>query len=302
MALKGFQFVFTVLALKIIDVECKGKLAVELVEFHNKDGLDINGQCCDGVNIPTCPLEKCDHRFTICAGDQPAMNFTDDSCIYGREDFNALDNENDLYFTAGRSSLFSFDTWKGWASISVLVTDSDSDGLVPVDNLYLNFTSLIPGFNSTTDYKSTYTLLGNRANKPTRLLMKVKVYCDPHYYGDDCSVNCVSDNACDGHYTCDNKGRKVCNSGWKGDNCDIMVPGGVADCSVYQDRTEFVPSIWEGQYQCPGEPSQNFVLNVKRSSGYIALVADMTIQSVVIALSGTYASSFKILTLSRAKH
>ncbi|XP_033739234.1 delta-like protein D [Pecten maximus] len=294
---KEFTLLLVVLLLKIFDVECKGKLAVKLVDFHNKEGLDFNGQCCDGVNIPTCPLEQCDHHFTICVGDHPIVNHTDESCMYGKEDFNAHDNENEVYFTAGKASLFTFDTWKGWAYLSVLVTDSDSDGLVPVDNLYLNFTSIIPGFNSTTDYKSTYSLIGQRTQKPTEMSMKVKVYCDPHFYGDDCSINCVGGNACDGHYTCDNKGRKVCNSGWKGDNCEVMIQGDVADCSVYQDRTEFVPSLWEGQYQCPGETPQNFVLNVTRSSGNIDVVADMTIQSFVIELSGTYAASFKILTL-----
>ncbi|OWF34927.1 Delta-like protein 1 [Mizuhopecten yessoensis] len=219
---KDFTLALFVLLWNTVVIESKGKLAVQLVDFHNKQGLDINGQCCDGVNIPMCPLEQCDHHFTVCAGEHPRI------------------------------------FWQYFVSVKL-----DSD------------------------------------NCPfhARLSLKVKVYCDPHYYGDDCSINCVADNACNGHYTCDNKGRKVCNAGWKGDNCEVTIQGGPADCSVYQDRTEFVPSVWEGQYRCPGETSQSFVLNVTHSNGLITTVGDITIQSFVIPLSGTCASSFKILTL-----
>lgn len=62
------------------------------------------------------------------------------------------------------------------------------------------------------------------------------VYCDPQYYGGDCSIKCVPTNKCDGHYTCDPQGNKVCLNGWRGTDCTEQVPGSDVDCSVYTSK------------------------------------------------------------------
>ena len=44
---------------------------------------------------------------------------------------------------------------------------------------------------------------------------------------------CVPVNNCTVHYRCDASGNLNCVDGWAGINCDQMVPGGAADCAVF---------------------------------------------------------------------
>jgi hypothetical protein len=51
--------------------------------------------------------------------------------------------------------------------------------------------------------------------------VQVTAFCNNNWYDPDCTTNCVAQDACDGHYTCDpNNGAKICNRGWSGVNCD----------------------------------------------------------------------------------
>ena len=54
-----------------------------------------------------------------------------------------------------------------------------------------------------------------------RMVVELTVYCDPTFYGPDCSVQCVpQDSDGQGHYTCDEStGAKVCRPGYAGDLC-----------------------------------------------------------------------------------
>ena len=52
-----------------------------------------------------------------------------------------------------------------------------------------------------------------------RMVLKVAVYCDNNYYGDDCTVFCVNTHNCNGHFTCGDTGEKVCMDGWEGPDC-----------------------------------------------------------------------------------
>jgi len=44
------------------------------VEYSNPTGYTADGKCCDGINLPGCPIatQKCDHHFDICVTDQSA--------------------------------------------------------------------------------------------------------------------------------------------------------------------------------------------------------------------------------------
>ena len=48
---------------------------------------------------------------------------------------------------------------------------------------------------------------------------RVKVECDQTYYGYNCSTHCESRDDRHGHYSCDTKGKRICNEGWKGEYC-----------------------------------------------------------------------------------
>ena len=52
------------------------------------------------------------------------------------------------------------------------------------------------------------------------MMLKVAVYCDNNFYGNDCSVFCVATHSCDGHFTCEEgTGNKLCMDGWEGPEC-----------------------------------------------------------------------------------
>ena len=61
-------------------------------------------------------------------------------------------------------------------------------------------------------------------------------FCDNNWYGNGCEKNCVAQDSCDGHYTCDLKtGNKVCLPGFSGPKCDVPDLN-LVGCSVEQGR------------------------------------------------------------------
>ncbi|XP_064149505.1 delta-like protein 1 [Loxodonta africana] len=61
----------------------------------------------------------------------------------------------------------------------------------------------------------------------TDLKYAYRFVCDEHYYGEGCSVFCRPRDDAFGHFTCGERGEKVCNPGWKGQYCTepICLPG-----------------------------------------------------------------------------
>ncbi|XP_047715704.1 delta-like protein 1 isoform X1 [Prionailurus viverrinus] len=61
----------------------------------------------------------------------------------------------------------------------------------------------------------------------TDLKYSYRFVCDEHYYGDGCSVFCRPRDDAFGHFTCGERGEKVCDPGWKGQYCTepICLPG-----------------------------------------------------------------------------
>ena len=46
-----------------------------------------------------------------------------------------------------------------------------------------------------------------------------RVVCDRDYYGPKCLDYCKPRNDSFGHFTCDKSGRKICMTGWTGQQC-----------------------------------------------------------------------------------
>lgn len=53
----------------------------------------------------------------------------------------------------------------------------------------------------------------------TDLKYSYRFVCDEHYYGEGCSVFCRPRDDAFGHFTCRDRGEKVCNPGWRGQYC-----------------------------------------------------------------------------------
>lgn len=57
------------------------------------------------------------------------------------------------------------------------------------------------------------------SNDYADLRYSYRFVCDEHYYGEGCSVFCRPRDDAFGHFTCGERGEKVCDPGWKGQYC-----------------------------------------------------------------------------------
>lgn len=63
----------------------------------------------------------------------------------------------------------------------------------------------------------------NHFGKNARITYRIRVICDEHYYNATCTVLCKPRDDIFGHYTCGNRGQKVCMTGWTGENCETPI-------------------------------------------------------------------------------
>jgi hypothetical protein len=53
-----------------------------------------------------------------------------------------------------------------------------------------------------------------------RIIIGLKTYCRPTFYGSQCSIQCIPNDDCTSSYTCNPiTGEKICSSGWYGSEC-----------------------------------------------------------------------------------
>lgn len=95
------------------------------------------------------------------------------------------------------------------------------------------------------------------SNGRTDLKYSYRFVCDEHYYGEGCSVFCRPRDDAFGHFTCGERGEKVCNSGWKGQYCTerecLDRQGSETQVSVSRGtvlRCTWVPRQARGQEVC----------------------------------------------------
>ncbi|CAC5367068.1 unnamed protein product [Mytilus coruscus] len=285
----------------IKDTHCKGKISLKLLEYNNPTGTDAKGDCCDSpVNVPGCTIGKCDHLFRICLLDS-ILDSNTSNCLQSTEI--ATSDQNVVKFDKNQQNVqFVFDTWKGEAPIKIEVFDSNTDDKknVLIDQFLKIYNSTKAGFNQTSITAVNFNLIGTRSKNATKVSLRfsLSVYCDPQYYGSDCSIKCVPTNKCDGHYTCDHQGNKVCLTGWRGKDCTELVPGSDVDCSVYQNKTEFSTSEWEGMYSCDNKQHKYpFFLNATKPKDTLTIGATVSFSNITVQVSGTYSSWSKALAL-----
>ena len=91
----------------------------------------------------------------------------------------------------------------------MVVEDDDS---IDFDDLIDRIIVDIPN-NTTSVISQTVTGIFNRVS----LVLSYNLSCNQHYYGSDCSVNCIPHNDdINGHYTCNNiTGAIICRDGWQ---------------------------------------------------------------------------------------
>jgi hypothetical protein len=57
------------------------------------------------------------------------------------------------------------------------------------------------------------------------MIIGLKSYCGPTFYGKKCSIQCIPNDDCTSSYTCHSTtGEKICSPGWYGDECSSYHP------------------------------------------------------------------------------
>ncbi|PVD23652.1 hypothetical protein C0Q70_16925 [Pomacea canaliculata] len=139
-----------------------------------------------------------------------------------------LSGNGDVKFVSGRPNpvLFDLPTWTGSVFITLQILDLDTSASENVDKFSFWYSLQSPVRNrlaGPSDY-TNHTLIGQRKVEPTSLSVSVNVMCDRFYYSDNCSVNCVSSDDCNGHYDCDTTtGERTCLQGWGGSACSVQL-------------------------------------------------------------------------------
>jgi len=67
---------------------------------------------------------------------------------------------------------------------------------------------------------SSFFLLSKTIPFICRMIIALKTYCRPTFYGKQCSIQCIPNDDCTSSYTCDPiTGEKICSSNWYGNEC-----------------------------------------------------------------------------------
>jgi hypothetical protein len=59
---------------------------------------------------------------------------------------------------------------------------------------------------------------------------RCETVCPPNFYGQNCEINCVeSDDCVNGHWRCDQTGKRLCKPNWLGVNCNTKTVAPIVD-------------------------------------------------------------------------
>lgn len=72
------------------------------------------------------------------------------------------------------------------------------------------------------------------------LFFSVRVQCSENYFNTTCTTLCRPRDDRFGHYTCDERGNKVCRSGWTGESCEK----GLKHFKAFIFNDEFIINIF----------------------------------------------------------
>ncbi|CAF2376052.1 unnamed protein product [Rotaria sp. Silwood2] len=209
-------------------------LLVDLLQFHNPTGITTNGQCCDG-SFPSssfCPMSTSCHLNTIVCLDfinsELQTNWT--LCPLGTKSIRTKINN---------TNLFNYYSIKNLTDILPLqfelpqINDNSID--IKIFVFYDNMNMLLNYFYTTFRIDMSYSSstdgvfqqltlidLSKKQSNINQMIIGLKSYCRPTFYGKQCSIQCIPNDDCTSSYTCNLiTGQKICSSGWYGSECSM---------------------------------------------------------------------------------
>ncbi|XP_030896409.1 delta-like protein 1 isoform X2 [Leptonychotes weddellii] len=206
----------------LCQVWSSGVFELKLQEFVNKKGLLGNRNCCrGGAGPPPC---ACRTFFRVCLKHYQASVSPEPPCTYGSavtpvlgvDSFSLPDGAGaDPAFSNPIRFPFGF-TWPGTFSLIIEALHTDSPDDLTTENPERLISRLATQRHLTVGEEWSQDL---HSSGRTDLKYSYRFVCDEHYYGEGCSVFCRPRDDAFGHFTCGERGEKVCNPGWKGQYC-----------------------------------------------------------------------------------
>ncbi|OWK63159.1 Delta-like protein 1 [Lonchura striata] len=227
----GGRFLLTLAVLSVLLSRCQvgssGVFELKLQEFVNKKGLLSNRNCCRGGGPGAGGLQQCDCKtfFRVCLKHYQASVSPEPPCTYGSaitpvlgaNSFSVPDGAGgaDPAFSNPIRFPFGF-TWPGTFSLIIEALHTDSPDDLTTENPERLISRLATQRHLAVGEEWSQDL---HSSGRTDLKYSYRFVCDEHYYGEGCSVFCRPRDDAFGHFTCGERGEKVCNPGWKGQYC-----------------------------------------------------------------------------------
>uniref|UniRef100_A0A5F8GQ05 Delta-like protein n=1 Tax=Monodelphis domestica TaxID=13616 RepID=A0A5F8GQ05_MONDO len=225
-----------------LQVWSSGVFELKLQEFVNKKGLLGNRNCCRGGSgggsssaASGSGLLQCDCKtfFRVCLKHYQASVSPEPPCTYGSavtpvlgaNSFSVPDSASNADPAFSNPIRFPFGfTWPGTFSLIIEALHTDSPDDLATENPDRLISRLATQRHLTVGEEWSQDL---HTSSRTDLKYSYRFVCDEHYYGEGCSVFCRPRDDAFGHFTCGERGEKVCNPGWKGQYCTepICLPG-----------------------------------------------------------------------------
>jgi len=241
----------------LVSVSASGVFELRLDRFHNDLGHDVEGHCCRGTKTSGAASagacsETCETQFRVCLKHYQTSIDVNGPCTYGQAETHVL-GHNSFALHAGAHAHASIGyvirlpfefSWPGTFSLIVEAyhQSSNSTGKVMIMQLATQ-----RWMESSNLWKNdSYTVLGQQQS----LDYEYRVKCDDHYYGDGCANLCRPRDDKFGHYTCSERGDKVCLSGWSGEYCTkaMCLPGCHDEHGFCNDPNECLCKLgWQGK-------------------------------------------------------
>ncbi|VDP13161.1 unnamed protein product [Soboliphyme baturini] len=228
------------LVMQMRTVSSSGVLEFQLVSFENVRGVDVRGRCClqpspdrqQSENFSRRCAKSCRLLLRVCLKEYQSEVKAEPPCTYGSRMVNVQQFGNRIDFPTLKSGTLSVIV-EAWHNVSGPTNSSQfeaaSDGVSSSSSSPTTTTERNVDKQLMFQYAQGQVLPAGTTWKEERqedehgaIQFKIRVRCDPHYYGPKCEVYCrprdVKDNQAP-HYRCSETGAKICVEGWTGPDC-----------------------------------------------------------------------------------
>nr|CAB3238244.1 delta protein [Phallusia mammillata] len=210
--------------------QASGMFELRLNRFINDEGRDRGGNCCSSKNEirekPEHCQQPCKTAFRICLTHFQRAVDSSYKCTFGdiRTPVigeNSFDPQQTQYFQQ-HPIQFNFTLrWPGTFTLIVDILHVRNEGESTLlstrgDNIIISRLIKSAAALPTLSNDRTWIAPQPYRHRDSELQYSYRVRCQPHQYGNGCSIYCQPRDDMFGHYTCNENGEKVCLPGWTG--------------------------------------------------------------------------------------